>query len=80
MWIRRLSRRGSRRLVGHNDRAGGCEHTADAMADRDLGAGDLGGGGAAHLAHALPRAYMPHLPDACRRGGVNRDREDAAVR
>ena len=25
------------------------------MADRDLGIGDLGGGGAVHLAHALPR-------------------------
>jgi hypothetical protein len=25
----------------------------DAVADRDLGAGDLGRGGAAHLAHAL---------------------------
>ena len=29
------------------------EHAADAVADRDLGVGDLGGGGAAHLAHAL---------------------------
>jgi hypothetical protein len=29
------------------------EHAADAVAHRDLGAWDLGGGGAAHLAHAL---------------------------
>jgi hypothetical protein len=42
-----------RRLVGHNDRAACGEHAADAVADRDLGAGDLGGRGAAHLAHAL---------------------------
>src|SRR5580704_2848253 len=43
----------SRRLVRHDDGAGGGEHAADAVADRDPGAGDLGGGGAAHLAHAL---------------------------
>ena len=31
------------------------------MADRDLGAGDLGGGGAAHLAHALlQRVHAVH--------------------
>src|SRR6266851_9001971 len=32
------------RLVRHDDGPGGGEHAADAMADRDLGAGDLGGG------------------------------------
>jgi hypothetical protein len=42
-----------RRLVGHNDRAGAGQHAADAVADRDPGTWDLGGGGAAHLAHAL---------------------------
>ena len=42
------------RFVRHDDCAGGGEHAADAVADRDLGAGDLGGGDAAHLAHALP--------------------------
>jgi hypothetical protein len=42
-----------RRLIRHDDRAACGEHAADAVADRDLGAGDLGGGGAAHLAHAL---------------------------
>jgi hypothetical protein len=42
-----------RRLVRHDDRAGGGEQAADAVADRDPGAGDLGGGDAAHLAHAL---------------------------
>jgi hypothetical protein len=42
-----------RRLVRHDDCAAGGEHAADAVADRDLGTGDLGGGGAAHLAHAL---------------------------
>jgi hypothetical protein len=41
------------RLVGHDDRAGGGEHAAHTMADRDPGVGDLGGGGAAHLARAL---------------------------
>jgi hypothetical protein len=45
--------RGLRRLVRHDDRAGGGEHAVDAVADRDLGAGDLHGGGAAHLAHTL---------------------------
>ena len=49
------------RLVRHDDRAGGGEHAADAVADRDLGAGDLGGGGAAHLAHAfLQRVHAVH--------------------
>src|ERR1700736_5392673 len=42
-----------RRLVRHDYGAGGGEHAADAVADRDFGAGDLGGGDAAHLAHAL---------------------------
>src|SRR5437763_8128958 len=42
-----------RRLVRHDDRAGSGEHVAHTMADRDLGAGDLGWDGAAHLAHAL---------------------------
>src|SRR5260370_33434923 len=41
------------RLIGHDDRARSGEHAAHTMADRDLGAGDLRGGGAAHLAHAL---------------------------
>jgi hypothetical protein len=52
-----------RRLVRHDDRAASGEHAADAMADRDLGAGDLGG--------AVPRiwrtlscsAYMPYMPE-----------------
>ena len=43
----------SGRLVRHDDRAGGGEHAAHTMADRDRGAGDLGGCDAAHLAHAL---------------------------
>jgi acetyl-CoA acetyltransferase len=34
----------SRRLVRHDDRARGGEHAAHTVADRDLGAGDLGGG------------------------------------
>ena len=54
-----LIRRGLGRLVRYDDRTGGGEHAADAVADRDLGAGDLGG--------AVPRiwrtlsckAYMP---------------------
>ncbi len=41
----------------HDDRAGGGEHTPDAAADRDLGAGDLSGGGTAHLAHAPPAIH-----------------------
>src|SRR5271165_2347211 len=49
----RKEKRRSRRLIGHDDGAGGGEHAADAVADRDLGAGDLGRSGAAHLAHAL---------------------------
>ena len=40
------------RLVRHDDRAGGGKHAAHTVADRDLGAGDLRGGDAAHLAHA----------------------------
>jgi hypothetical protein len=32
-----------RRLVRHNDRAQSGEHSADAVAERDLGAGDLDG-------------------------------------
>src|SRR5258707_10633856 len=36
------------RLIRHDDHAGGGEHAADPVADRDLGAGDLGGDGAAH--------------------------------
>ena len=43
----------SRRLVRHDDGAGGGEHPAHTVADRDLGAGDLGGGGASDLAHAF---------------------------
>src|SRR5208337_150385 len=43
----------SRHLVRHDDRAGGGEHAADAVADRDPGAGDLRRSYAAHLAHAL---------------------------
>src|SRR5262249_55428477 len=43
----------ARLLVRHNDRARCGEHAADAVADRDPSAGDLRGGGAAHLAHAL---------------------------
>ena len=42
-----------RRLVRHDDGAACGEQAADAVADRDLGTGDLGGGGAALLAHAL---------------------------
>jgi hypothetical protein len=38
-----------RRLVRHNDGAGGGKHAADAVADRDLGIGDLGG--------AMPRIW-----------------------
>jgi hypothetical protein len=50
-----------RRLVRHDDGAGGGEHAADAVADRDLGVGDLGRGGAAHLAHALlKRVHAVH--------------------
>ena len=41
----------------HDDRAGGGEHARDAAADRDLGAGDLSGGGTAHLAHAPPAIH-----------------------
>jgi hypothetical protein len=48
-----LIHRGLRRLVRHDDCAGGGEHAADAVADRDLGAGDLGGSGAAHLTDTL---------------------------
>jgi DNA-binding transcriptional LysR family regulator len=44
---------GSRRLIRHDDRAGGGEHAAHALADRDPGIGDLRGGNAAHLAHSL---------------------------
>ena len=40
-------------VVRHDDRAGGGEHAAYAVADRDLGAGNLSRGDAAHLAHAL---------------------------
>src|ERR1700720_1533082 len=40
-------------LVRHYDGARRGEHAAYAVADGDLGVGDLGGGGAAHLAHAL---------------------------
>jgi hypothetical protein len=43
----------SRRLLRHDDRAGGGEHAAEAVADRDLGVRDLRGGGAAYLADAL---------------------------
>jgi hypothetical protein len=43
---------GLRRLVPHDDRAGGGGHATDAVADRDPGAGDLGGSGTTHLAHA----------------------------
>jgi hypothetical protein len=32
------------------------------VADRDLGAGDLGGGDAAHLAHALLQG-VPYMPE-----------------
>ena len=42
-----------RRLVRHDDRTRRGEHAADTMADRDLDAGDLCWGNAAHLAHAL---------------------------
>jgi hypothetical protein len=49
------------RLVRHDDRAACGEHAADAVADRDPGVGDLGGGGAAHLAHALlQRVHAVH--------------------
>ena len=48
-------------LVGHNDDARRSEHAADAVADRDLGVSDFGGGGAAHLAHALlQRVHAVH--------------------
>ena len=43
--------------------ARGGEHAADAVADRDLGAGDLGGGGAAHLAHALLQGVHADMPE-----------------
>ena len=42
-------------IVRHDDRAAGGEHAADAVADRDLGAGDLGRGDSSHLAHAPGR-------------------------
>src|SRR5689334_9472082 len=45
--------RALRRIVRQDDGAAGGEHAADAVADRDPGVGDLGGGGAAHLAYAL---------------------------
>jgi len=44
---------GSRRLVRHDDRAGGGKHAADAVADRDPGIGDLAGGAAPHPTPAL---------------------------
>src|SRR6266446_6410457 len=42
-----------RRLVCHDDRTGGGEHAADAVAHRQLGARHLGRGDAAHLPHAF---------------------------
>jgi len=48
-------------LVRHDDRTRCGEHAAHTMANRDLGAGDLGGGSAAHLAHALlQRVHAVH--------------------
>ena len=40
-------------LIGHDNRTAGGEHTADTVADRDFGAGNLRRCDAAHLAHAL---------------------------
>ena len=58
-----LIRRGLGPLVRHDDRAGGGEHAADAVADRDLGIGDLRRGGAAHLAHALLQGVHADMPE-----------------
>jgi hypothetical protein len=52
----------SRQLIQHDYGARGREHAADAVADRDLGIGDLGGGGAADLAHVLLQTV--HAVDA----------------
>src|SRR5438309_2047293 len=49
------------RLVRHDDRAGGGEHTTDAVAHRDFRAGHLGRGGTAHLPNAfLQRVHAVH--------------------
>ena len=57
-----LFSRGSRfaatALIRHDDRAGGGEHAADAVADRDPGVGDLGGG-AARIWRALSCKLLP---------------------
>src|SRR5215831_18512676 len=70
---------GSRRVVRHDDGAGGGEHAADTMADRDLGAGGgvaLGNEGAGlavgHEAEIL-EAIDRQMREACpwqRTGGV----------
>jgi hypothetical protein len=49
----------SRWLIRRDNRAGGSEHAADAVADRDLVAGDLGGGGGEPLAYALLQRVHP---------------------
>ncbi len=54
-----LQRGGLRRLVAEDDRAGRGEHAADAVADRDLRAGDLRRRDAAHLPHALLQRVHP---------------------
>jgi hypothetical protein len=63
----------SRRLVRHDDGARRAEHAAHSMADRDLGIGDLGGGGAAHLTHALLQCAVHagmHVGEAAAVGSV----------
>jgi hypothetical protein len=52
-------------FVRHDDHAACGEHAADAVADRDLGAGDLRGGGAAHLAQLSRSGGAANLANRC---------------